>query len=68
MDTNANNILGNSSSNTSKAEGMFQKKHMPGKSSVWCYYATTRGQCPTPPPKGRKWYNEICYALVLLEK
>ena len=68
MDTSLNNILGNYSI-ASKAGGMFQKKYMPGKSSVWCYYATTRGQCPTAPPKGRKWYNEmLCYIDLLLKQ
>ena len=67
MDTSLNNILGNYSI-TSKAGGVFRKKYMPGKSSVWCYYATTRGQCPTAPPKGRKRYNKISNDVDLLGK
>jgi len=66
MDTNINNIL--IAYSIADNGGMFHKKYTPEKSTVWCYYASSKTQSPTPPPKGRKWFHELNDALDLLEK
>ena len=66
MDTNINNIL--IAYSIANNGGVFRKKYTPEKSTVWCYYASSKTQSPTPPPKGRKWFHELNDALDLLEK
>ena len=66
MDTNVNDIL--RAYSIADSGGMFHKKYMPEKSTVWCYYASSKTQSPMPPPKGRKRFHELNNALDLLEK
>jgi len=66
MDTNVNNIL--RAYSITDNEGMFHKKYTPEKTAVWCYYASSKTQSPTPTPKGRKSFHELNDALDLLEK